>query len=185
MSSRCAIRYESSLSFSTGRTAIEDFEFEGQEIKAGDVVMVSLLAVNRDPQRFEAPDELRFDRTQNAHPGFRPRHPPVHRRATGPLGGDDRVRPATHPLPRTPPRRRSRAVVVATQAPDPRSQRATRTNRARGRPVTRQTARPNVLSLRWIHGTSRNRDPAVRSTTPAPCHGDQNLLRGGNPLGRR
>jgi hypothetical protein len=49
------LRYESSLKFSTGRTAIEDFELGGQEIKAGDVVMVSLLAVNRDPQRFEAP----------------------------------------------------------------------------------------------------------------------------------
>jgi cytochrome P450 len=32
--------------------------------------MVSLLAINRDPQRFEAPDELRFDRAQNAHLAF-------------------------------------------------------------------------------------------------------------------
>ena len=65
LASRC------SLNFSTGRTALEDFELEGQEIKAGDVVMVSLLAVNRDPQRFEAPDELRFDdRAQNAHLAF-------------------------------------------------------------------------------------------------------------------
>jgi cytochrome P450 len=64
------LRYESSLQFSTGRTATEDFELAGQQIKAGDVVMVSMLAVNRDPGRFADADELRFDRAQNPHLAF-------------------------------------------------------------------------------------------------------------------
>ncbi|WP_306214509.1 cytochrome P450 family protein [Actinoplanes sp. RD1] len=64
------LRYESSLKFSTGRIAAEDFELAGAPIRAGDVVMVSLLAVNRDPSRFDSPGELRLSRTPNSHLAF-------------------------------------------------------------------------------------------------------------------
>ncbi|MEV7630203.1 cytochrome P450 [Actinoplanes sp. NPDC089786] len=64
------LRYEGPVELSTGRVATEDFELAGQQIRAGDVVLVALAAANRDPARFDAPDELRFDRPSNAHIGF-------------------------------------------------------------------------------------------------------------------
>ncbi|WP_059005963.1 cytochrome P450 [Streptomyces specialis] len=44
------------------RIATEDVELSGVTIKAGDTVHVSYLAANRDPQRYDRPDELDFDR---------------------------------------------------------------------------------------------------------------------------
>ena len=44
------------------RAAREDFEFEGHQFKAGEVVMMSAFAANRDPRRYENPDCLDFDR---------------------------------------------------------------------------------------------------------------------------
>ena len=64
------LRYESPVEMSTGRVATDDLELGGRQIHAGDVVMVALLSANRDPERFEAPDELRFDRPHNPHVGF-------------------------------------------------------------------------------------------------------------------
>ncbi|MEU7065468.1 cytochrome P450 [Streptomyces sp. NPDC046161] len=52
------------------RIALEDVEVAGQVIRAGEAVYVSYLAANRDPEVFPDPDEIRPDRTPNAHVSF-------------------------------------------------------------------------------------------------------------------
>jgi cytochrome P450 len=54
----------------TERTALEDVEIGGVMILAGETVIVSLLAANRDPSRFDAPDEFRADRNDRGHLAF-------------------------------------------------------------------------------------------------------------------
>ena len=49
------------------RTASADRVIGEHAIAAGDKVVVSFLAANRDPRAFEAPDELRLDRTGRQH----------------------------------------------------------------------------------------------------------------------
>jgi nocardicin N-oxygenase len=55
---------------SFARVATEDVELSGVVISAGDAVLVSPQAANRDPEYFADPDELRFDRTDNQHMAF-------------------------------------------------------------------------------------------------------------------
>jgi cytochrome P450 len=64
------LRYEGPVETSTYRYATEDLEIGGVAISAGDAVLVSLLAADRDETRFPDPDELRLDRTQNPHLAF-------------------------------------------------------------------------------------------------------------------
>lgn len=52
------------------RWALEDVEFAGQTIKKGEVVTVALPAVNRDPERYENPDQLDIGRTDHGHLGL-------------------------------------------------------------------------------------------------------------------
>ncbi|MDT0317516.1 cytochrome P450 [Streptomyces millisiae] len=52
------------------RIATEDVEIGGVLIKANDTVHVSYLAANRDPARFECPDELDLDRSPAPHMTF-------------------------------------------------------------------------------------------------------------------
>lgn len=52
------------------RIATEDVEVGGVTIRAGDTVHVSYLAANRDPGRFERPDELDLDRVASPHMTF-------------------------------------------------------------------------------------------------------------------
>jgi cytochrome P450 len=52
------------------RTAREDIELEGETIRAGECVTVSLAAANRDPARFEEPDVLDLDRSARGQMGF-------------------------------------------------------------------------------------------------------------------
>lgn len=52
------------------RYASEDLELGGETIPEGSTVVVSLLAANRDPKRFEAPDTLDFHRNARGHTGF-------------------------------------------------------------------------------------------------------------------
>ena len=52
------------------RTALQDVELGGLVIKAGESVMVSLAAPNRDPERFEHPDELDLSRDAIGHVAF-------------------------------------------------------------------------------------------------------------------
>lgn len=54
----------------TERTALEDVELGGVMILAGETVVVSLLAGNRDPSRFPDPDEFRADRDARGHLAF-------------------------------------------------------------------------------------------------------------------
>src|SRR5262245_39579829 len=54
----------------TIRTALEDLELGGQQIKAGQTVTVSLQAANRDAAHFGDPDALGVKRTVHGHVAF-------------------------------------------------------------------------------------------------------------------
>ncbi|WP_409467526.1 cytochrome P450 family protein [Streptomyces sp. HC307] len=67
------VRYDGSVETSTFRYATEDVEYGGMRIPKGALVQVALSSANRDPQKFDAPDELdvmRPGNAQNAHLGF-------------------------------------------------------------------------------------------------------------------
>src|SRR5512142_2048788 len=59
-----SLRYEPAVTL-IPRIAIEDIEVRGQTIAAGDIVQLSIVAANRDPQRVPDPD--RFDVARNPH----------------------------------------------------------------------------------------------------------------------
>ena len=48
----------------------EDFELHGNQIKAGERVLLSLAAANRDPRKFENPDQFDISRGSMEHVGF-------------------------------------------------------------------------------------------------------------------
>ncbi|MHA6781510.1 cytochrome P450 [Pseudonocardia saturnea] len=52
------------------RIAVEDVELAGGTVRAGEAVVVSVAAANRDPEAFESPDELILDRAENRHVAF-------------------------------------------------------------------------------------------------------------------
>jgi cytochrome P450 len=52
------------------KTALEDVELDGQLIKAGETVTLSLHAANRDPERFADPDTLDLGRRAVGHVSF-------------------------------------------------------------------------------------------------------------------
>ncbi|MCY3793198.1 MAG: cytochrome P450, partial [Gammaproteobacteria bacterium] len=52
------------------RRVTKDTEFEGVRLQAEDQVSCPTMAANRDPEQFENPDELLYDRTPNRHMGF-------------------------------------------------------------------------------------------------------------------
>lgn len=52
------------------RVAVEDVELSGVLIRAGDAVLTSEPAANRDGEAFPEPDQLRFDREANPHLAF-------------------------------------------------------------------------------------------------------------------
>ncbi|WP_042830372.1 cytochrome P450 family protein [Streptomyces rimosus] len=64
------LRYDSAFELTTWRFLAADADVSGTRIPAGDSVIVSLCAANRDPARFPAPDTLDFDRTPNPHLAF-------------------------------------------------------------------------------------------------------------------
>ncbi|MGB2712281.1 MAG: cytochrome P450 [Conexibacter sp.] len=57
------LRYLSLFKTSFTRTAKSDTEIDGEPIRAGERVTVSLTAVNRDPAKFEDPDALAVERS--------------------------------------------------------------------------------------------------------------------------
>ena len=63
------LRYESPVETATFRHATTDLTIGGQHIRAGDEVVVALLAANRD-DRFTDPDEMLLDREANPHLAF-------------------------------------------------------------------------------------------------------------------
>ncbi|MCE6997811.1 cytochrome P450 [Saccharothrix sp. S26] len=64
------MRYLSIIQFGTLRTALEDVEVGGVVVKAGESVSISVSAANRDPARFERPDEFDVRRPASGHLGF-------------------------------------------------------------------------------------------------------------------
>ncbi|PZM98131.1 MAG: cytochrome P450 [Actinobacteria bacterium] len=52
------------------RTATKDVVVGGQQIRAGDRVLMCFSAANRDPEVFDNPDEVRLDRFPNPHTSF-------------------------------------------------------------------------------------------------------------------
>lgn len=63
------LRFEPTVSF-MARTVTRDTELAGTPLKAGDRIAVHFYAANRDPHRFDRPDELVFDRASNPHLAF-------------------------------------------------------------------------------------------------------------------
>lgn len=64
------LRYDSAFELTTWRFFAEDSYLHGTRIPAGDSVIVSLCAANRDPERFLDADELDFARSPNPHLAF-------------------------------------------------------------------------------------------------------------------
>ncbi len=54
----------------TTRRALESFELRGKRIRAGDMLVLSFAAANRDPERFADPDRLDITRQDNRHLTF-------------------------------------------------------------------------------------------------------------------
>ncbi|MFE2756255.1 cytochrome P450 [Actinosynnema sp. NPDC059335] len=64
------MRYLSIIQFGTLRTALEDVEVGGVVVRAGESVSISVAAANRDPARFERPDEFDVRRSASGHIAF-------------------------------------------------------------------------------------------------------------------
>ena len=64
------LRYDGPLQVTIPAVAAAPIEVGGVTIPAGDVVLPALLAANRDPARFHAPDRLDVTRTSNSHLAF-------------------------------------------------------------------------------------------------------------------
>jgi len=52
------------------RVLNEDYEYEGCPMKANDKVLMNFPAANRDPEKFEQPDDVVIDRAKNPHIAF-------------------------------------------------------------------------------------------------------------------
>ncbi|MFG3529488.1 cytochrome P450 [Streptomyces sp. NPDC047917] len=64
------LRYDGPVELATWRFATEPLTLGGQDIAAGDPVLVVLAAADRDPERFEDPDTLDLARRDNQHLGY-------------------------------------------------------------------------------------------------------------------
>ncbi|MGW8765354.1 cytochrome P450 family protein [Streptomyces sp. NPDC055815] len=64
------LRYDGPVEMATWRYATRALTIGGQEIPAGDPVLVVLAAADRDPARFEGPDTLDLARRDNQHLGY-------------------------------------------------------------------------------------------------------------------
>ncbi|MEU5423649.1 cytochrome P450 [Streptomyces sp. NPDC020667] len=64
------LRIDSAFELTTWRFLAEDADLHGTRVPAGDSVIVSLCAANRDPERFPDPDTLDLDRAQGSHLAF-------------------------------------------------------------------------------------------------------------------
>jgi len=63
------LRYETTISFMP-RTVTRDTELAGTQLKAGDRIAIHFFSANRDPDRFDRPDELVFGQPRNPHVSF-------------------------------------------------------------------------------------------------------------------
>ncbi|MGW1957143.1 cytochrome P450 family protein [Streptomyces sp. NPDC001920] len=64
------LRYDSAFELTTWRFFDRNSDLHGADVPAGDSVIVSLCAANRDPRRFPDPDTLDLDRSPNPHLAF-------------------------------------------------------------------------------------------------------------------
>ncbi|WP_431983373.1 cytochrome P450 family protein [Streptomyces qinglanensis] len=64
------LRYDSAFELTTWRFLDQDGDLHGTDVPAGDSVIVSLCAANRDPRRFPDPDTLDLERNPNPHLAF-------------------------------------------------------------------------------------------------------------------
>ncbi|MGB1287364.1 MAG: cytochrome P450, partial [Aggregatilineales bacterium] len=64
------LRFNGPVKTPTQRYAFDDIEVGGVMIPQGDVVLPSLLAANRDPQKFENPNVFDITRQTNPHIAF-------------------------------------------------------------------------------------------------------------------
>ena len=64
------LRLESSVQFWHTRTALDDIEIAGTTIPQGAPIYLVYGSANRDPDRFDNPDELDLERPDNQHVGF-------------------------------------------------------------------------------------------------------------------
>lgn len=64
------LRYDGPVELATWRFATEAVVIGGQDIAAGDPVLVVLAAADRDPDRFERADTLDLSRRDNQHLGY-------------------------------------------------------------------------------------------------------------------
>ncbi|MFF1378506.1 cytochrome P450 [Streptomyces sp. NPDC058308] len=64
------LRFDGPVELATWRFATEAVRVGGQDIAAGDPVLVVLAAADRDPARFDRPDTLDLSRRDNQHLGY-------------------------------------------------------------------------------------------------------------------
>jgi cytochrome P450 len=64
------LRFESSVQLWHSRSALEDVEIAGTTIPAGSTIFLCYGSANRDPARFENPDKLDLERSNNEHVGY-------------------------------------------------------------------------------------------------------------------
>ncbi|MFD7339934.1 cytochrome P450 [Streptomyces violascens] len=64
------LRYDGPVEMATWRFATQPLTLGGQDIAAGDPVLVVLAAADRDPARFSGPDTLDLGRKDNQHLGY-------------------------------------------------------------------------------------------------------------------
>jgi cytochrome P450 len=64
------LRYLTIVQFGTVRVAREDVDFAGRCIRAGETVVASLAAADRDPVQFPEPDQLDLARPASQHVAF-------------------------------------------------------------------------------------------------------------------
>ncbi len=64
------LRYLTVNQYHTYRTALEDTKLNGEVIRQGDTVTVSLPAANRDPAKFGCPEKLDIERETSGHVAF-------------------------------------------------------------------------------------------------------------------
>ncbi|MEU7582438.1 cytochrome P450 [Streptomyces sp. NPDC041068] len=64
------LRFDGPVELATWRFATEPLSIGGQDIAAGDPVLVVLAAADRDPARFDDPDTLDLSRRDNQHLGY-------------------------------------------------------------------------------------------------------------------
>lgn len=64
------LRFDGPVELATWRFATEPLTVGGQDIAAGDPVLVVLAAADRDPARFDEPDTLDLSRRDNQHLGY-------------------------------------------------------------------------------------------------------------------